>query len=701
MTYAAAMTRTKATVPAVGYAPAWNPELDPLASAIREMACSFRPSGVLFAAAQTGLFAALMPDGLTAVEAGRATGMAETSARLLLNGLVSLNLAVHDGVQYRPLPALNDAVLMRGFLAEARAHHREAAAWLRTAAFLRGLEDVPIAYRRELLDGRMAERPGIRAMNRQLAQVVLDRMGALASQARRVLDIGGGDGDFCEALLACNADARVEILDLAGGIGMCQRFATGPDADRVTLRIDDARTATTDTRYDLIIINELLELFPQAEKRAIVERAVAALAPGGRVAIVKFALDRDGVQPAGAALFSVRMTLKSDGAYLESDDEVAALLSACGCDAIERLDIAGIKSVILGRRPGAAGILRERDGMSETRATAGELALWRELISVATSFRLAGVLFAAAELDLFSHIPPQGGSAAEIAERIGTSTVGAEVLMNALAAIGIIHKEAGCFAIHDDVRALLARGPRCILPEILQFRAENEIWLQLGDIMRSPGARPEAARIMESAHLPEYLTSVAMANQPAADLLVERIAPLLEHARRVLDLGGGSGTFSDRLLSVAPQLQVTLFDRPEVIGQNGPRFVDQIRAGQIVLESGDALDFTLPERFDLVLVSDLLHYFSRDEKRRILANARQALAPGGTLIISKFRLDESGASPPAAALISLKVHLQRPEAYLEEDREAAALLRELGLEAVTVETLDEAKSVVRGRAALS
>ncbi|MES2054308.1 MAG: methyltransferase [Pseudomonadota bacterium] len=699
MTRAAVMARIE---PKSGTAPdeSRSPGLASLAPVIRDLAMSFRPSCVLFSAVQTGLFAALSPDGSTVAEAAQAVGMTETSARLLLNGLVSIGLARHgQDARYRPLSALDSAALTEGFLAEVRAHHREAAAWLRTAAFLRGLEDVPVAYRRELLDGRMAERPGIRAMNRQLAQVILDRMGPLASRARHVLDIGGGDGDFCEALLAHNAQARVEILDLASGIGMCRRFATGPDAGRVALRIGDARTLTSGTRYDLVVINELLELFPHAEKRAIVERAVAALAPGGHVAIIKFALDRDGVRPAGAALFSVRMTLKSDGAYLESDDEVAAMLGACGCDAIERLDIGGIKSVMLGRRTGSTEILRERDGMNETQATAGELALWRELISVATSFRLAGVLFAGAELDLFSQIPPEGCSAADVAARTGTSTVGAEVLMNALAAIGIIHKDDDQFAIHGDVRVLLAQGPRCILPEILQFRAENEIWLQLGDILRSPETRPEAARIMESAHLPEYLTSVAMANQPAADRLVEHIAPLLERATDVLDLGGGSGTFSDRILSVAPQLRVTLFDRPEVIEQNGPRFAAQIRAGQIVLQGGDALDFTLANRFDLVLVSDLLHYFSHDEKRRILANAQQVLAPGGTLIISKFRLDDSGASPPAAALISLKVHLQRPEAYLEEDREAAALLRELGLAAVTIERLDDAKSMVSGKAA--
>ena len=157
---------------------------------------------------------------------------------------------------------------------------------------------------------------------------------------------------------------------------------------------------------------------------------------GGHVIITKFTLNDNECEPGGSALFSLRMRLKTVAGYLETDREVVQTLVEYGCvDLRAEEDVQSLKTVIIGTEPGtplpaATDCVTHRNSnlktkedstmtasaVTEVRELSGQqLALWRELVGGATSFRLAAVLFAAAELDLFSHIPPEGCTLAEAA----------------------------------------------------------------------------------------------------------------------------------------------------------------------------------------------------------------------------------------------------------------------------------------------
>lgn len=685
--------------------------LAPLAIAFGELATGYRRSCALFAALGTGLFTALARDGTTSAEAADATGIPSASARLLLDAMAALRLVERNSGQYRLRDDLHP-ILGAGaawVTEELLLHRRENAVWLRASSILLGHEQAPTAYRRELLDSRVAAFPGVQAMNRALAHDIVERLGAVVAGAQKVLDLGGGDGCMCDLVLARNPAVNVRVLDLASGFALCARHADHLRAGRLQLEVGDARTAALPAEYDLVIVNELLELFPREEKLQILRRAVAALAPGGHIVVIKFTLSGDGVLPASAALFSVRMRLKTDAGYLETDDEVISMLAGCGCEHARVEDIKGFKSIVravrpdsspetvrCGSRPESPRTPRENETVtSGVQPSDQQLSLWHELVSVATSFRPAAVLFAAAELDIFSRIRPQGSSAEELAASLAISEVDVRVLLNALAAIGIVQKDGDRYAMHTDIHSLLAKGPHCIIPEIIQYRRENENWLRLAEGLREPGKHRDSG--LDGPHLSEYLTAVEMANSQSADRLIGHLAPLVERSHHLLDLGGGGGTHAIRLLAANPSLKVTLLDRAEVIERCRGRLIGQLDSGRLNLVAGDALDFDLPERFDIIIISDLLHYFSPGDKRKILANAQRALAPAGAIVVSKFTLDSFGTGPLAAALLSLKVHVQRPGAYLETDDEAAELMRGLGLQQIIIEPLDKVKTVVIGR----
>lgn len=671
-----------------------------------DLAAAGRAASLLFAGVESGLFARLAEGPGALSQLAEAIRLPEPAARALLGGLGALGLVRRRDGLYEA-PADFAALLADGpesVAPEMRLHAREHAVWLRAAAILAGRAAPPEAYRLELMQSRLGRYRGILAMNRALGADIAERLAPMLTGRVRVLDVGGGDGVLARALLDRFPDLEVEVLDLEDGLEMCRgerdRLASG----RLRLTVGDARRVARPGRHHLVLVNELLELFPAAEKRAILQNAAAALAPGGRLAVVKFTLSPDALRPPGAALFAFRMAMKNPGAYLETDAEVAEMLRACGCAPVAVHDLAGIKSILIaGRAPAsdpAALSLDERESEPVTSPpdrSEAQIALWRDLVSVATSFRPAAILFAAVELDLFSKTPAAGCDTTEAAQLLGVPEAGARVLLNALAAIGLLVKTGGRFTAPDDVRALLGDGPHAITPEILAYRRENEIWLDLAAMLRDPAARPDDAEIMQGERLPGYLTAVELSNLPAIERLVERLAPELPERARALDLGGGGGAFSTRLLARAPSAQVTLFDRPDVIARNRDLLAGPVAGGRLSLVAGDALAFDLPADFDLVLMSDLLHYFAPADKRRVLRNAAAALAPGGLLAVAKFTLGETGVEPPAAALFSLRLHVQEPDAFLETDEELAAMLAEIGLEAVAREPLGPAKTLASAR----
>lgn len=659
-------------------------------------------SALVFAMVDAGLDAALAGGPRSLAALVHASGIGPEPLGLLLRALAGQGLVAPVAGRWQLAPNLAPnlpGAVPAAHWAELAAHRAENRVWLDMAAILTGRSSAPDSYRRELLDGRIAGRPGLRAMNRAFAAQIAERL-CRGTAPARVLDLGGGDGDMAAALLARHPGLRVDILDLASGFAPSAALArrVGARLGRIT---GDARTTRLPARYDLVIVNELLELFGADDKQAILAGAVAALAPGGRVAVVKFTLDRTRTRPPSGALFSLRMRLKTGQGYLESDDEVEEFLRALGCTRTRRIDLDGIKTVIVAE---AETAVRPAPPVHAVAPADPPALPWGELVSLATAFRLSCLFQAALDLDLFGLIGPGGARAGTVAQAAGMDATGARVLLDGLVAIGLLARDGDDYLVPAGLERLAGNAPASLRGALRAFRTENRVWLDLADMLRAPGERPRAARIMEAAGLPDYLAAVGAANDAEAAALVaalaDGLAPGATGPRRALDLGGGTGLFAEALCARWPDLRVVMLDRDEVIARHraapapGPLWT---RIDPIV---GDACDPAaapgLVPGFDLVLLSDLLHYFARDEKAHILARAAALLAPGGRIAIGKFALDADGVTPASAALLSLRLHVQRPGAYLETDAEAEALLAAAGLADVRTIRLGAHKSLVSG-----
>lgn len=102
---------------------------------------------------------------------------------------------------------------------------------------------------------------------------------------------------------------------------------------------------------------------------------------------------------------------------------------------------------------------------------------------------------------------------------------------------------------------------------------------------------------------------------------------------RMLDLGGNSGEFGIQLARRFDGLQVLVADLPAVC-EIGRRHVDaQGLGGRIGFRDWDLRTGDVPRGFDLITFKSLLHDWPDSTVTALLAKARQALEPGGSVLI--------------------------------------------------------------------
>ena len=127
-----------------------------------------------------------------------------------------------------------------------------------------------------------------------------------------------------------------------------------------------------------------------------------------------------------------------------------------------------------------------------------------------------------------------------------------------------------------------------------------------------------------------------------------------------------------------PQLEATIVELPAVANVARARIADAGLASRIEVVVGDAMAGTLPAGYDVVLLANLVHYWSPEESRALLRLVREAVGTGANLLLADFWTDPTHTQPVQAALMAgeFAVHLRNGDVYSVD--EVRAWLAETG-----------------------
>lgn len=275
------------------------------------------------------------------------------------------------------------------------------------------------------------------------------------------------------------------------------------------------------------------------------------------------------------------------------------------------------------------------------------------LIEEILGYRRAKVLLVAAYLDCFSHLE-RPRRAASLARSLHLDARATEILLDALVAMGYLHKDGALYRNSAAASRHLVRGRPGYMGDNLKYQEMIwDAWGELRHCVRKGGAvRPlEYWLLRHEGFTQEYIRGMDnIAKKPAAE-----IASALGPCSSLLDVGAGPGTYSLAFLARNPRLRATLLDLPGTLKETR-RFLKRrpALAARARLRPGDyrKADFGSAEH-DLVLLSHITHDESPETNRLLAAKSFRALRPGGRVVVHDFMLEDDRVSPAFGALFSV------------------------------------------------
>ncbi len=270
-------------------------------------------------------------------------------------------------------------------------------------------------------------------------------------------------------------------------------------------------------------------------------------------------------------------------------------------------------------------------------------------------YQAACVIMAAAELELFDRLGGRPFTAEQAAENLQTDLRGTTILLDALAALQLLGKQGQQYELAANVAEVLtARGSHSQLAMVQHQATCLRRWSHLAEVVKTGKPAPRQPGIRgANADYASFIEAMDNIARHTAAKLIAELPPL--KYQRLLDVGGGSGTYTIAFLRANPTARATLFDLPQVMPQAKERLQNEGLSDRVDLVAGDFYSDRLPGGADLVWLSAIVHQNSRPQNRQLFARIFDALLDGGQLLLRDFLMEPSRTAPVGGALFAVNM----------------------------------------------
>jgi len=309
------------------------------------------------------------------------------------------------------------------------------------------------------------------------------------------------------------------------------------------------------------------------------------------------------------------------------------------------------------------------------------------LLALSGSYWQTCVLHAGVKLDLFTAIGREACTVQEVAKTIRTEERATAMLLNALVAMELLVKEDTRYRNSEESALFLDAASSAYQGYIIMHHHQlMASWARLDEAVKS--GRPVRNRVAFEdetvrKHFLMGMFNIAMGLAPHVVRALD-----LSGRRKLLDLGGGPGTYALHFCQAHPDLHAVVFDLPGT-----RRFAEQTitrfgLADRVEFAAGDYHKDPLPGRFDTVWLSHILHAENPEACQRLIHKAVQALDRGGVLIVHDFILNDTMDGPLFPALFALNMLLGTDGGQAYAQGQVEIMLKEAGLKNIERLPLD-------------
>ncbi len=303
----------------------------------------------------------------------------------------------------------------------------------------------------------------------------------------------------------------------------------------------------------------------------------------------------------------------------------------------------------------------------------------RDLTRLWGGFRASRVVLTANNLRVFEQIGT-GRTAADVAKRLQADPRAMEILLDAVAALGLLRKVRTIYRLTGPAKRFLLPGSPLYQGDMLRHADTLwQNWSGLDQVVKTgmpnrAGGRDHAVFIR------------AMQNNAAVRAVNVIKALDLRGVKLALDLGGGPGTYTVELAKRG--IGVTLFDVPETL-EVARETIGKTRGANVAFRGGNFLFDDIGSGYDLVFLSQVLHSLGAVEALSLLEKVYDALSPRGQVVIHEFKLAENRAAPVPGALFSVNMLVNTAGGRSYAPKEMKGWLAKAGFTRITVKDLND------------
>jgi hypothetical protein len=329
------------------------------------------------------------------------------------------------------------------------------------------------------------------------------------------------------------------------------------------------------------------------------------------------------------------------------------------------------------------------------------------LMEVSFAFVNSQAFMSAVDLAVFDALTTDAAaSAEEIAQRVNIHPVACRRLLMLLASLGLVEHDGDRFrnsAVGElcSSRSAVKLGPMSRINPFYAMTAHltealREYSPRWQQTLGVTAADAFAGLYADPGRLREFAELMNAISVPQGQLIAERFDFAAYGC--IMDVAGGPGGQSIAIGVRHPHLRGIITDLEPVCLVARENIAAAGLDGRFTAVPADLIQGPYPQGADVILLGHILHDWSDDVCRTILANCAAALPSGGTLLISESVLNDDFSAPNGALVKDLLMLLANESGARERSEgEYRELLNAAGFDVVSLLRLEAPRDLVVAR----
>ena len=302
------------------------------------------------------------------------------------------------------------------------------------------------------------------------------------------------------------------------------------------------------------------------------------------------------------------------------------------------------------------------------------------IINMASAFYDSCVLFTASDLGVFAALAKLGkADVQKLAGELKIDERGGRLLLDGCVALNLLEKDGDLYSNTQESNFFLVPGSPGDLSGAIRYNRDvYGAWGKLKGLVATgkPVEKPEL-------HLGDDAdrTRVFVLSMHYRALGIGRAAvPMLDfsNCKKILDVGGGPGTYSVLIAKDNPEVNCTVLDLPEVAKIAGELIAEQGMAERVKTLPGSYREIAFPDGNDAVNFFGVLHQESPESICKLFKKAYDSLNDGGTVNVMDMMTDHTHTQPKFSALFAVNMALTSDNGWVFSDSQVKDWLGQAG-----------------------